>query len=538
MRAADRLVTRTLRQAGVWTMLLALASVVTSVALLALPHLIGKAVDTPGQSLWPVLAAVTAAALVGCDALAAWASGASGARAAAWVRRRAVRHVLGVGPRLTRRFTEGDLATRIGLNAEETGRAPDSIVSGLSLLIPSAGALVLLIVIDPWLAVALAAGLVVIALILKAFLRTSTDLAAGYQEAQAELAGRFLDAIKGARTIAAAHSEEREAGRILHVLPRLRTHAMGLWRANADAAVRAGLLVPLLEIVVLCMAGFRLAAGELSVGELYAAARYVVLGTALGSAVGQLAGLARARAAAARVTELLDEPATRYGRSELPPGPGTLEIRGTDGLDLAIMGGSCVAIVGRSGSGKSRLAELAGRMADPERGTVRLDGVPLPWLSRAALRGAVGYAWERPAMLGDTVAGTIALNGRKAPVIRSAEHAGADAFVRRLPEGYDTPLARAPMSGGERQRLGLARAFAQGERLLILDDATSSLDTVTEHQVRRALSRDSRTRLIVTHRVATAAAADRVIWLEDGRVRAEGPHERLWQDPRYRAVFA
>ncbi|NUT43709.1 MAG: ABC transporter ATP-binding protein, partial [Thermoactinospora sp.] len=82
MRAADRLVTSTLRQAGVWTLLLALASVVTSVALLALPYLIGKAVDTPGQSLWPVLAAVTAAALVGCDALAAWASGASGASAA------------------------------------------------------------------------------------------------------------------------------------------------------------------------------------------------------------------------------------------------------------------------------------------------------------------------------------------------------------------------------------------------------------------------------------------------------------------------
>ncbi|MFC7649929.1 ATP-binding cassette domain-containing protein [Streptosporangium lutulentum] len=95
------------------------------------------------------------------------------------------------------------------------------------------------------------------------------------------------------------------------------------------------------------------------------------------------------------------------------------------------------------------------------------------------------------------------------------------------------------MSGGERQRLGLARAFAHGERLLILDDATSSLDTVTERQVGRALAGElrGRTRLIVAHRVATAATADRVIWLDGGRVRAYDSHRTLWRDPCYRAVF-
>ena len=121
----------------------------------------------------------------------------------------------------------------------------------------------------------------------------------------------------------------------------------------------------------------------------------------------------------------------------------------------------------------------------------------------------------------------------------AARAACADAFVRRLPLGYDTPLDEAPMSGGERQRIGLARAFAHGERLLILDDATSSLDTVTERQVGRALAGElhGRTRLIVAHRVATAAAADRVIWLDGGRVRAYDSHHRLWRDPCYRAVF-
>jgi ATP-binding cassette subfamily B protein len=103
--------------------------------------------------------------------------------------------------------------------------------------------------------------------------------------------------------------------------------------------------------------------------------------------------------------------------------------------------------------------------------------------------------------------------------------------------GYQTPLAQTPMSGGERQRLGLARAW-HAQRLLVLDDATSSLDMVTEMKIRQALLEDSgRTRLIITHRVPTAARADLVIWLDNGRVQAMAPHHLLWPDSRYRAVL-
>jgi len=123
------------------------------------------------------------------------------------------------------------------------------------------------------------------------------------------------------------------------------------------------------------------------------------------------------------------------------------------------------------------------------------------------------------------------------PIRRAAQATHAHDFVTRLPYGYETPLADAPMSGGEAQRLGLARSWGAG-RVLVLDDATSSLDMVTEMQISRTLTEDGRrTRLIVTHRVSTAARADLVVWLEEGRVRAVGRHGELWTEPAYRKVF-
>ncbi|MBB2911557.1 ATP-binding cassette subfamily B protein [Streptosporangium becharense] len=551
MRAADRLVTEAVRRGGAWPAVLAVASVLGAAAELALPFALGRAVDElvaggPGATVWPLICATVVTLAVACDALGVWASGASGARSSAWLRERVVRHILGVGPAITRRFPEGELVIRTTLNTEEIGRAPEAVVTGAALLIPTAGGVLALTLIDPWLTATLVAGITVIALVLRAFLTASTSIAGGYQEAQGDIAARLVDALAGARTIAAAGTADRERARVLSALPRLRRHAMEMWRANARAGVQAGAVVPLLEVAVLAMGGLRLTSGDLTAGELYAAARYVVLGAGLGSALGHVGRLARARAAAARVAELTAEPSRDHGTRSLPHGPGDLELRGVgagvlDGIDVFVPGGRAVAVVGRSGSGKSLLAALAGRLVDPERGTVSLDGVPLPELSPSALREAVGYAFERPVLLGGTVGDAIAFGaGASGEAVRAAARAArADTFVRRLPLGYDTPLARAPMSGGERQRLGLARAFAQGRRLLILDDATSSLDTATECQVAAALTGElrDRTRLIVTHRAATAAAADRVIWLDAGRVRAFGSHRDLWSDPGYRAVF-
>jgi ATP-binding cassette subfamily B protein len=207
-----------------------------------------------------------------------------------------------------------------------------------------------------------------------------------------------------------------------------------------------------------------------------------------------------------------------------------------------VPGGATVAVVGPSGAGKSTLAAVSGRLLDPDEGDVTLDGVPLRQLPHDTLRRSIGHAFARPVLVGDTVGSAIAL-GLAAPApqrVRAAARAArVDAVVDRLPAGYDTRLADAPLSGGEAQRLGVARALG-AQRLLVLDDATSSLDTVTEYEVGQALieAADRRTRLVITHRAGTAARADLVAWLDRGRLRGYGPHDVLWHDPGYRALFA
>ncbi|MEU6428024.1 ABC transporter ATP-binding protein [Microbispora sp. NPDC046973] len=570
-RPADLLIARAVRRGGPWLAVLTATALLGAAADLLIPAALGRAVDAvvrpqagagaeAGSGITGPLAtaALLVALVVACDALGVLAAGVSGARAAQWLRSRVVAHTLAVGAGMTRHFTPGEIVTRAGVNVEEAGRTPEAVVTAATLIVPAAGSVVALALIDPWLAVTLVAGLLLIVAVLRAFMRRTTAASGGYQQAQGDIAGMLVGALAGARTITAAGTEEREAARVLAPLPRLRAHGLALWRLQARAGVQAAVVVPLLEIAVLGVGGLRLSAGGLTVGELLAAARYVVLGAGLGSALGYAARIARARSAARRLEQLFAVPPPTYGDRPLPPGPGTLELRDVtvradgarllSGVSLVVPGGTCTAVVGRSGSGKSSLAAVAGRLVDPERGAVLLDGVPLREIAREPLRRAVGYAFERPALFGETLGEAVAfgLGARDDTGERSGERvraaaaaARADAFIRRLPLAYATPVGEAPMSGGEIQRVGLARAFAQAGRLLILDDAMSSLDTVTERQVGQALtgSLSDRTRLVVAHRVTTAAQADQVVWLENGRIRATGTHEGLWDDPGYRAVF-
>ncbi|RKN42468.1 ABC transporter transmembrane domain-containing protein [Streptomyces hoynatensis] len=560
-RSADGLWLRTARHGAARAAVLCLASLAGSVAALLFPLALGRTLDAllsgaPAAETraWSLRCAGLAGAQTLLSAAASLLAGTTGARATAWLRRGLLRHLLALGPDAAARFPGGDLITRATGNAVHAGALPAALGEALAAPAAPLGATVALALLDWRLAAAFLAGLPALAWLLRSFTRSVTGNVAAYQELQAGLAARLVEALGGARTIAAAGTSRRERDRVLAPLPALAAQGRRMWRINARAAGQAAVLSPGLQLAVLAAGGLLLAEGSLSVGEWVATTRYAALAAGIGTAFGRLNLLLRARAAAARLGEVLAEPPPAWGAARLPQaGPGRLEFRQVTarrggrevlrGLDLVVPGGATVALVGRSGAGKSLLAALAGRLAEPDAGLVLLDGVPLHALERAEVRRAVGYAFARPALLGGTLEGAIGYGPRPLPpgrVRAAARAAGADAFVGRLPEGYATRCAEAPLSGGERQRLGLARAFAHGGRLLVLDDATSSLDSATERRITRALLGEAgaRTRLIVAHRQALAAGADLVAWLDGGRVRALAPHRTLWADAAYRALWA
>ncbi|MEY9996685.1 ATP-binding cassette subfamily B protein [Streptomyces sp. V4I8] len=537
------------------TAALCLVSTAATGAGLLLPTALGRTLDlllarAPATG-WVLCCAglvLSLALLDGCQSVLV---GTVDARTTAWLRGRLTRRVLAVGPAVTARFGAGDLVARLVGNAAQAGTAPAARAALLAAFAGPVGGIVALGLIDVWLAVVFLAGAPVLAALLRAFARDTSRCVTRYQREQGRIAAALAEAVDGHRTIRAAGTADRETARILRPLPELSRAGHRMWQVHGRASAQAVAVAPLLQLGVIAVAGVLLARHRLTVGEVLAASRYAVLATGVGMLVAHLASVARARAAAGRLGEIATEPAPAHGTRRLPPGPGRLELRGVTarrgkhtvlaGIDLVVPGGTTLAVVGRSGAGKSLLAAIAGRLADPDDGEVLLDGVPLSELTHDDLRRAIAHAFERPVLLGDNVEDAIGL-GLPAPsptrIREAARTADADAFVRRLPSGYATALTDAPRSGGESQRLGLARAFAHGGRLLILDDALSSLDTVTEARITEALAGgSSATRLLIAHRAATAARADAVAWLDGGRVRAVGRHEELWAMAAYREAL-
>jgi ATP-binding cassette subfamily B protein len=530
--------------------LIAVFALVGTATALALPTVLGRAVDAiiagSGSGRWLVLSGVLIVVGILINLLDMFVGTACVVGTTAWLRNRLVRHLLAVGPKSS--FATGDLVTRVSGNAVDAAQAGPSAVTVWAAVVPPLGSLVLLTLIDPWLAAAFLAGVALVALVLRAFTKRTAAVITSYQQVQGRIAARLAESLAGARTIAAAGTVHEEKRRVLRELPELHDQGMQSWRVLSKSVAQGGIVGPLVTVAVLGTGGVALLSGRITPGDLFAAARYAVMGAGLGSLTGIFSRLARSKAAAGRAGEVLDTVPMDYGNRRLPDGPGRVEFRDVSvhsgestllaNVTLTLPGGAAVAVVGRSGAGKSVLAAVAARLREPASGQVLLDGVPLDDLGHAELRNAVGCAFERPVLVGGTVADAVGM-GRDSNSVREAALAThAHEFVTRLPLGYNTPLADAPMSGGEAQRLGLARAW-HAKRLLVLDDATSSLDMVTEMQISQTLTGDHghRTRLIVTHRVATAARADLVVWLESGRVRAVGPHDVLWREPEYQAVF-
>ncbi|MGW2398015.1 ATP-binding cassette domain-containing protein [Kitasatospora sp. NPDC001664] len=543
-----------------WTALLALAVAASTTCTLLLPRTLARAVDRTlagddhraGMSAGAQLVLLVAVFAL-AESAAQFAAPRGAAAVTAALRGATVRHLAAAGPgpvgsRTGERPAAGDLAARLTGSAPLAGLAGAAVVYTAAQLVTGLGAVAGLFLLAPWPALAfLVAAPLGWWLVRRQVGRTARHGEA-YQVAQGEIANRLVEALRGARSIRAAGSEETELARVLGPLPEMSRHGHGLWSSQRETAWKVGLLAPATHVAVLAAAGAELAAGRLSPGGLAAALAYATVGLGGFGAAQSLLDLARARSGAVRIAELTAAPAPLAGVRPLPAGAGRLELHEVAlapllvGLNLTVPGRSWVAVVGSDDSATSALAALAAGLTAPDTGRVRLDGADLGAVRPDRLRDAVAVAFADPVLYGGTVGEALAL-GRPAPgegeLERAARAAGADAFLRRLPLGYRTPMADAPLSGGERQRTGLARALCRPARLLVLDDATASLDRATEDAVLDALAVHAagRTRLTTTRSAAIAERADLVAWLEGGRIRAVAPHRVLWARREYRALF-
>lgn len=542
---ADRLLTTTALLDRPRLVAVGISSLIAAGAGLLLPGALAAATDavlsgrsSTGAVVWLLVVGV---AEIAADAVTMVLPARLTSNASAWLRRRITDRLLALGTGSP--FAPGDAVSRVTGDCAAAGGIAAVVVQLIATGLMSSGAVVLLALMDWRLALVFLGSLPFALLLARSHLRGTAKDVLSYQRVSGELSARLLDAVAGLRTIAASGTADAEAARVLRPLPRLNLAGQGMWRTQARMVWRAGLLLPTVEILTLAAAGFGVLAGRLTAGDVLAALGYVALGLGLVTQIPLLTTLSRIRSAAHRIAEVLETEPPPRGALGLLPGNGTLELRGVTvhgalaDVDLTIPGGCFAAVVGSSGSGKSTVVSLLAGLRRPDAGQVLLDGRDLAVLRPEELRAVIAYAPAEPALLGDTVADAVAYGSwASVPAVDAAcRTARIHDVLVRLPQGYDTPLAETPLSGGERARVGLARALARNPRVLLLDDATASLDTITERAVTAELGR--RTRVVVTHRAAMAARADVVVWLAAGQVLAVGPHARLWQLPGYRAVF-
>lgn len=542
---------------GISTVLLLLFNLIDTLILVALPALLGatlSAAMTNGAHsvlVWIVVGLLALGIIV--ESLKELVDYSSRFRAVRVLRVTLLAHLLRLGYRGQRRFNQGDLVNRLVDSSDRASRAANAAARVLTALITSLGGLIGLFIIDWAVGVAFLVAVPPILFLTMRHLGSIVSRSGDAAGAQAEIATRMMDSIRGLRTIRASGTVELEINRALASSGELRDISLRIWDAQRALVWQTAIIAPLLIIIVQVVAGYRLIAGHLSAGELLAVSSYVVLAIGALQILGGAKDIGETLAASARLRELLDEPPLAPGTRELPEGGGALTFTGVGSrvgdrqilrdITFDVPAGRTVALVGESGVGKSTLTAIAGGVLAPDDGVVTFDGVPIGELRADALRRAVVYAFERPVLLGDTIADALrygddtvsdtALRG----ALRSTD---AEGFVGRLPEQLETPVEGLCLSGGEVQRLGLARAACRDARLFVMDDALSSVDTSTEATISAALQHVSRgaTRLLIAHRASTAARADVVVWLHDGTVGGIGTHRELLADPEYRAVFA
>jgi ATP-binding cassette, subfamily B, bacterial len=381
------------------------------------------------------------------------------------------------------------------------------------------------------------------------------------QARTAEMATIVDENINGARVVKSFAAEERQISALARAAQRMRWAAIQTARARARYGPLMENLPRLGLVAVLVYGGTLVIDGRIELGTLVAFNAYILMLQVPFRLLGFFLMLGqRAAASAGRIYEILDEEpqvVDAPGARDLQESVGRIEYRNVrfgyrDGpdvltdLSLVVEPGETVALVGRTGCGKSTVARLLPRFYDVRSGAVLVDGHDVRDLTTASLRSHVGLVLDEPFLFSVSVHDNIAFGRPDATAqeVRAAARAArAEEFIDRLPDGFATVVGERgyTLSGGQRQRIAIARTLLVNPRLLVLDDATSAIDARVEEEIHQALRTllDDRTTLVIAHRLSTIALADRVVLLEEGRMAASGSHRHLMAtEPRYREVLA
>jgi ABC-type multidrug transport system fused ATPase/permease subunit len=389
--------------------------------------------------------------------------------------------------------------------------------------------------------------------------RLNRPAAQEVQQRIAELTADVEENVSGVRVVKAFAQEDRQLERFEASAGRVYDQSMVSTKLRAFYQPLLG-FIPMLGMAAVLLVGGRQAAnGQITIGDFVAFYGYVAMLTGPVRMLGMALGMAqRAVASGARVFELLDRPprlTAPVGAPPLPEGRGAIEMRGVTvayegsepvlrDVDLSVAAGETVALVGPTGSGKTTLAALIPRLYDPVEGVVEIDGADVRAVDPESLRHQVALVSDDAFLFSASLRENIAYARPGATddeVQRAASMAGLDEMIQALPDGYETVVGERglTLSGGQRQRVAIARALIQDPRILILDDATSSLDASTEARVKQALGEvmQGRTTVIIGHRLSTIALADRIAVLDGGRLVAVGTHDELIeQSELYREI--
>jgi len=388
-----------------------------------------------------------------------------------------------------------------------------------------------------------------IVLVAYRYSRVSHPVLRDVQQKIADVGTVAEESIVGIHVVKSFSQEERRGQRFADAADSVFDQTLAANRQRALYVPLLTFLPVLAQAAVLLLAGRMVVDGSLSIGRFFAfnllLAMLVMPLRMLGMWIGQAQ---RATAAGERIFEVLDEPEEVFDREDAHPlasGPGRVDFEGVDfgyepgrpvleEIDLTIAPGRTIALIGRTGSGKTTLAALVPRFYDVTSGRVLVDGVDVRELQRRSLRREIGVISQDPFLFSASVRDNIAFGVPNAPhetVEAAARAAQAHDFITELQQGYDTVIGERgiTLSGGQRQRIAIARALLIDPRILILDDATASVDATTEARIRAALREvmRGRTTIIIAHRLSTIALADEIVVLDHGRIVARGTQVEL-----------